>query len=168
VKELIASMVRDPSPIFSALERKMKVLADHARFEEAAEVRQRGALLERTLGRRARIQAMLAARDIVVRHGERALLIRNAQLAAALDLDGDIALTIERLRRVAVAGPVGCYQTAEQLTEARVLSGWIERHADELELLAIEGPWALPVGARPEPRFVAREPSGRRDRDEAL
>lgn len=169
VRDLITAMVRDPSPIFAALERKMRVLSRHARFEEAAEVRQRGALLERTLGRRARIEALLAAGEIVLRHGERALLIRHAQLAAAGDLDADVGMTVSRLRRVAVVSEVRCYQTAEQLTEARVLSAWLDRHVEELELLAIEGAWALPVGARPEQRFVVREPSGRRgNRDQAV
>lgn len=166
---LIAAMVRDPSSIFAALERRMRVLSRHARFEEAAEVRYRGALLERTLGRRARIEALLAAGEIVLRHGDRALLIRHAQLAAAGDVDADVATTVERLQRVAVASEVGCYQTAEQMTEARVLSAWLDNHADELELLAVEGVWAMALGARPDQRFAVRDPSDRRgDRDQAV
>ena len=169
IQGLITSMMQDPGPLYTALERKMHALSHQARFEEAAEVRHRATLLERTLAQRARIEALLMAGEVVVRHGTRALLIRGAQLAAATEMDTDIGTTLERLRLVAVASEVRCYQTAEQLTEARVLTRWLDGHADELELVAVEGVWALPLGARPEERFVVREPSGARgNRDQPI
>lgn len=161
VRRLIDAMVTDPSPILDALVGRMQLLSRHARYEEADEVRRRGALLEQTLARRARIGALLDAGEIVLRHGERVLLIKDAQLAAATDHDGDILTTIARLRAVAVAGEVRSYQTAEQLTEARVLSSWIERNATEIELVSVSGTWASTDGARGGGRFEVREPPKR-------
>lgn len=164
VRTLIAALVRDPSPIFAALEKRMRVLAAHARFEEADEVRARGALLEKTLGRRSRIEALLAADEVALKHDTRLLLIRSAQLAGACDIDGDLELALVRVRGIAVASRMGSWQTSEQLTEARVLTSWIDRHADDLELVWVSGSWALPIGVGGGRRFAVREPVTRRTR----
>jgi len=162
IRRLVDAMVLDPDPILGALEKRMRLLSRHARFEEADEVRRRGALLENTLARRARIGALLEAGEVFLRHGERVLLIRDAQLAAATDLDGDTISTMTRLRAIAVTSEVACYQTAEQLTEARVLSSWIERHADELELVSVSGTWASTNAVRKDGRFEAKDPLRRK------
>jgi DNA polymerase-3 subunit epsilon len=164
VKHLVDAMVRDPSPILAAIEHKMRLLSTRARFEEADEIRRRGALLERTLARRAKVASLLEAGEIALRHGERVLLIRDAQLAAAGKLDGDIDMALMRLRGVAVSSPVQCFQTSEQMTEARVLSAWIDRHAEELEVLSVSGSWASAPGARVDERFAVREPVKQRSK----
>lgn len=158
VRRVITAMMLDPEPILGAVEKKMRLLAEHARFEEADEVRRRGQLLERTLARRARIQALLDAGEVVVAHGDRLLLIKNAQLAAAGDVDGDIELATLRLRGIAVTTEVRSYQTAAQLTEARVLSAWLDRNADDLRLVSVSGCWSMPIRAGGIERFEAREP----------
>lgn len=158
VRRLITAMMLDPQPILSAVEKKMRVLAEHARFEEADEVRRRGALLERTLARRARTEALLAAGEVVVAHGDRLLLIKDAQLAAACDIDGDIELATLRLRGIAVTTEVRSYQTAAQLTEARVLSAWLDRNAAELRLVSVSGCWSMASRAGGSERFEVREP----------
>jgi DNA polymerase III subunit epsilon len=147
----------DPRSLYDLLETRMRRLAHQQRFEEAAELRQRAALLESTLTRNMAIGALLDAGEIVLKVGDRIVLIENAQLAAAGDHDDDSELTIERLRRVAVSKQVGSFLTAAQLAEGRVITGWIERHADELELVGVAGTWALPVGARPAGRFRAKD-----------
>ncbi|MEA2452990.1 MAG: polymerase subunit epsilon [Actinomycetota bacterium] len=157
VRSLIAAMMRDPSPVFNALEKRMRILAQHARFEEADEVRRRGELLETTLARHSRIGALLAADEIALKHGDRLFLIKNAQLAAACDIDGDIEMALIRCRGIAIASDVSSYQTAEQLTEGRVLSGWLERNTAELEMVSVTGSWALPVGVGRGRRFATRE-----------
>ena len=158
VQSLIEAMASDPTPILEALGRRMRLLAQHSRFEEAEEVRRRGALLEGALSRRTRTSALVEAGELFIRQGDRVFLIKDAQLAAAGELDGDVGTTMMRLRAVAVSDEVSCYQTAAQATEARVLSGWIDRNADDLELLSVTGPWALPIGAGGQPWFVVREP----------
>ena len=157
VRRLVDAMELDPGPLLDTLVGRMRLLSGHARFEEADEVRRRGSLLEQTLAKRARTRALLAAGEVVVRNGDRVLLIRDAQLAAATELDGDLATTIARLRGIAVSSEVACYQTAEQLTEARVLSSWIERNAGEIELISVSGTWASTLAARKSDRFEVRE-----------
>ena len=158
MKALIDAVVTDPQPIYARLERRMRTLAGYARFEEAAEIRDRGALLERTLSRNARIAALVAVEEIALRHGDRMLVIRSGQLAAAGPIDGgadgDAASAVARLRRVAVASDVATYLTAGQLAEARVISSWIDRDADDIELVAVSGTWSVPAMARPPGRFV--------------
>ena len=158
VQRLIEAMVTDPTPIFDTLGRRMRLLAHQARFEEAEEARRRGALLEGALSKRTRANALLEAGEIFLRHGGRLFLIKDAQLAAAGDIDGDIGMAMMRLRAVAVSEDVNCYHTEAQATEARVLAGWIDRNADELELLSVAGTWALPVGAGGRSWFAVRKP----------
>lgn len=158
MKALIDAVVSDPQPIYVRLERKMRALAGSARFEEAAEIRDRGALLERTLSRNARIAALVAVDEIALRHGDRMLVISAGQLAAAGDIDGDVGSALTRLRRVAVASKVATYLTAGQLAEARVISSWIDRDADDIEIVAVSGTWAVPVTARPPERFAEASP----------
>lgn len=151
---LVEAMTKDPSPIYAGIQRRMHVLAGGKRFEEAAEIRDRGALLERTIARNARVNALVAAGDVALRYERRVLLIRAGRLAAALDHDGDVETAVRRLERVAAEadGP-GSYLTREQVAEATVLSGWIDRHAGDVEILSVSGGWAVPVGARPPHRF---------------
>jgi DNA polymerase-3 subunit epsilon len=158
VKALIDALMKDPEPIYERLEHRMRVLATHARFEEAAEVRDRGGLLERTLSRAARVAALIAADEIALGGGGRVVVIRSGQLAAAGDDDGDPGSAIARLRRVATATEVASFLTAEQLAEARVISSWIDRHAEDIEILAVSGTWAVPATARPPYRFAETKP----------
>jgi hypothetical protein len=106
------------------------------------------------MARTGRIDALMAAGEISLRCGGRVIIIRSGQLAAAGDDDGDTASTIDRLQRVASATEVASFLTAEQLAEARVISSWIDRHADDVEILAVTGAWAVPIAARSPHRFA--------------
>jgi len=155
---LVDALTRDPSPIYAGIQRRMHVLAGGKRFEEAAEVRDRGALLERTIARNARATALVGAGDVVLRFDQRVLLIRAGRLAAAVDHDGDVAGGIRRARRVAVDAEASPgYLTRDQVAEATVLAGWIDRYAEEIQLVEVSGDWAVPVGARPPHRFAPNE-----------
>lgn len=168
VTGLIEAIVSDPRPMIEALVKRMQLLAKQARFEEADEVRRRGALLEGALARRARIDALLEAGEIFIRQARRVFLLKNAQLAAAGDSDGDVATTMRRLRAVAVAGEATCFQTAAQATEAKVLTSWIDRNAGDLELLSVSGTWAMPIGSGRKSSFVVREPVNEQGRRKPL
>jgi DNA polymerase-3 subunit epsilon len=157
IAELAAALGDDPSPIFDALEKKMHRLARAARFEEAAEVRNRATLLATALARATEARSLVDAGDVVIAVGGRALLIRDAQLAAVVDLDpNDVDGTCARLQAVAVATTVGSFFTAPLLAEARVIGSWITRHAHEISLLRVTGQWVL---CRPPEttRFAARD-----------
>ena len=155
----VAELLRDdPSPLYAAIQARMHRLARQRRFEEAVDARERGAFLEHTLSVDAKVRAMLAAEQIVLRHGDRIVVIRYAQLASAGRSDGDEQRAADRLERVAVASPVGSFMTREQHAEARAIASWIDRHADELHLVRVRGAWALPVTVRPSGRLVPRDP----------
>ena len=147
----------DPAPVLDALAAKMARLAGRKRFEEAAELRDRSALLERALERARAARALLAAEEIALRVGPRALLIKHAQLAAAIDhTPGDVAGTIARLRSVATARPVGSFFPADILKETRVLLSWMAR-AEDVQLLAVADEWSSPCISKGAARFAPRE-----------
>jgi len=150
VRAAIAGIICDPSGLLLALERRMTSLAEAHRFEEAAEVRERGALLARSSLRYAETTALLDAREFVIAHEGRAYMIRDGQLAAA-GPSGDDALA--RLRASARSRPVRGFWAPEILAEARVIISWLRRNASGLRLIHIGGTWALPAGARPCDRF---------------
>jgi DNA polymerase-3 subunit epsilon len=139
-----------------ALERRMTALANAHRFEEAAEVRERGALLARAAVRFAETTALLDASEFVIEQDGRAYLIRDAQLAAAGTADGADPAIVDRLRAAAQTLPVRGFLAPEVLAEARVLSSWLRRNAARLRLLHVAGTLALPAGARPSDRFRVR------------
>ena len=161
VRALAVALDDDPEPIFAALETRMHRLARHGRFEEAAEVRDRAASLASALTHRAEARALHEAGDVVIGIGTRAVLVRNAQLAAAVDVavdDGleDLAGTIARLRSIAVASKVGAYYPAAVLAEARVISSWLRRNSGAARLLYVENAWVS--RSRPQrDRFAARD-----------
>ena len=150
VRAAVAGMVCDPSGLLLALERRMTALADAHRFEEAAEVRERGALLARAALAFAETTALLDAAEFVIVHEERAYLIRDGQLAAAGPAGGDV---LARLRASARSCPVHGFWAPDVLAEARVIISWLRRNAAGLRLIHVGGTWALPPGARPNDRF---------------
>jgi DNA polymerase-3 subunit epsilon len=150
VRAAVAGIICDPSGLLLALERRMTALAESHRFEEAAEVRERGALLARAALGFAETTALLDAKEFVVAHEGRAYLIRDGQLAAADSAGDDI---VARLRASARSLPVRGYWAPEILAEARVILSWIRRDAPGLRLIQMGGTWALPAAGRPCNRF---------------
>ncbi|HEV3472356.1 MAG TPA: DEDD exonuclease domain-containing protein [Actinomycetota bacterium] len=157
IARIAAAIHGDPSRILDALRHKMARLARTQRFEEAAELRDRAGLLERALERASDARRMLEAGDVALRVGSRAVLIRDAQLAAAVDDDpSDVRGTLERLRAVASTRPVGSFFPADVLKEARVLVSWVTR-ADDFELLHVGAEWSSPCVSRATHRFAPRD-----------
>lgn len=145
VARLVSAVVTDPSPVLTALARRMRHLAEQHRYEEAAELRDRADALRRALRRAHAIEALVAGGDLVLGVGDRAVLIRDAQLAAAVDLDeGDVPGTIQRLRSIAVTAPIGSYLTADVMKEARAVLSWLGR-ASDARLLQVDGTFASRV-----------------------
>jgi DNA polymerase-3 subunit epsilon len=149
----------DPHLALDRLRARMTRCARTERYEEAAELRHRAALLERAIDRSVEMRALLDAREIVLAVGERGVLVRDGQLAAATSLDPAApGAAVARLRRMARSRSVGDFVPAEVAREARAILRWIARHPDDVRLVAVEGSWALPARARPGPSF---EPSSR-------
>lgn len=147
---------RDPDPVFDALEARMTRLARLGRFEEAAEVRDRAGFLARALAGAAETRALVDAGDVVLGIGNRALLVRNAQLAAAVNADEqDPCDVYARLASIAVAEPVGSYFSAAVLAEARVICSWLRRNPDRTRIVYVTGDW-LALRSPAIERFAAR------------
>jgi DNA polymerase-3 subunit epsilon len=151
------AVAADPGAVLQGLAARMELLARRCSFERAAQVRERARLLQRAIGRAARIRALVAAGDVFLRVGARAVLVRDAQLAAACDVGpGDDAR--ERARRLTTEAswvPVGTWLPPEVAPEARAVSSWLARHAGDVGLLWVEGSWAQPAGLGPPTRFAS-------------
>jgi DNA polymerase III subunit epsilon len=156
IRRAAAAIVAYPTAVVEPLRRRMWTLARQERFEEAAEVRDRGALLERTLCRESELRALLDAGEVVLAHEGRAHLIRNGQLAAsaALRLDGRDG---DRLRAAARSVPVDNYWPPDARAEAVVVASWLKRNARDARVLSAERSWALPATARMTAAFSVRK-----------
>lgn len=160
IRALAAALESDPDAVFDPLEAKMRRLAAVERFEEAAEVRERALSVERALTTAAQVKSLLAAGDIVLRIGTRAVLVRDAQLAAATDVfeAEPVAALLARLKSKAATEPVGTFVSCEVQREARVIWSWLRRSADDCTLLAVAGTWAMPLSAgRVSGRFAVKK-----------
>jgi len=163
MRRVATALISDPGAIAEPLRHRMKALARQRRFEEAAEVRDRGAFIERTLTREAELHGLLDAGDIVVECGGRAHLIRAAQLAASVEV-GSITdeEVVGRLKACARWKPIGSFWPPSERSEAVVVASWLRRNAADIRLLYSDRGWALPAGARPTDSFlpVAGRPGG--------
>jgi DNA polymerase III subunit epsilon len=156
IRRAAAAIVSDPTAIVEPLRRRMWKLAEQERFEEAAEVRDRGGLLERTLCRETELRALLDAREVVFAHEGRAHLIRDGQLAASVDSHAD-GSDMDRLRAAARWTPVGSFWPHHARGEALVVASWLRRNAGNVRVLGVERSWALPAGARMTTTFSVRQ-----------
>lgn len=74
--------------------------------------------------------------------GGRAVLLRSAQLAAAVDVGGQgPAEVYARLSATATAEPVASFFPAPVLAEAKVVCSWLARNAERARLLHVTGSW---------------------------
>jgi DNA polymerase-3 subunit epsilon len=114
----------EPQLLLGPLEERMRRLAAAERFEEAADARDRAEALVRALGRDRRARRLDGLDRLVL------------QLA-----DGSV---LELGRRGAVGGlePGG-------LDEALCVTSWLDRHADRVRVLEVQGPWCSPLPALP-------------------
>jgi DNA polymerase-3 subunit epsilon len=160
VRLVVDAFTRDPTLIVRPLEDKMRRLARQERFEEAADLRDRARTLARSIERSIEARALIAADEVLLRVGARALLVVEGQLAAACDAGGRGALELlAALRPAASWEPVGSWLTAGVQREVRAVVSWLHRHAAEAEVLHVQGVWALPVRA---PDATTRPPRGPR------
>jgi DNA polymerase III subunit epsilon len=157
IEELVHALESDPDAVFGPLRDKMRRLAALQRFEEATETRERAASMERALETAAMVRSLVGGGDIVLGIGDRAVLIRAGQLAAAVDVEPDPSSVVSRLTMVAESQSVGDFVPTEVQREARVIWSWLRREADACRLIAVSGTWALPVHVGRTGRFAVRE-----------
>ena len=143
----------DPGLILGSLHERMSALARRERYEEAAEVRSRAALLEGTLATRSEMQALLDARSLTLTDERRVWWIAHGQLVAAADAGEELPPAIPGARGFT---HVGAFWPPGPHREARVIASWIRRNAATLRILEVEGTWSMPAGAGPVGRFQER------------
>ncbi len=148
----------EPDLLLAPLVARMARLAAQERFEEAAELRDRGALLERTVHRHLETQALLDASEIVVSSGGRAFLLRGGRLAGAVDArDKPPGEVLASLLQRAIPGTGPADDAAGAQREAAIITAWLKRTTDA-RLLHAQGPWAHPARARPRAMFRPVDP----------
>ena len=130
VLRLARSIATNPGAVLDPLVAKMNRLARHERYEEAAELRDRASLLERTLVRNLEAEAWSRCAELV------------------LEVDGK-QLRFAEGRLTSGAGPPAT-------DEWRVLSAWLRKHGDSARLVSVEGELSLPVGAGASSRFKTK------------
>jgi DNA polymerase III subunit epsilon len=153
---LVSAVVYDPDLILAGVKQRMAKLAEQERFEEAAETRERGARLQKTLERMTECHSLLDADDLVIAVDERALLIRRGRLAGATFIvAGDAPTAVARLLATPEeTGPLEV--SAEARREIAVISTWLARNASDVRVLHASGCWVSPARSRPRACFVAR------------
>ena len=130
VIRLAEAIGSDPAAVLEPLVGKMNRLAAQERYEEAAEIRDRGALLERALKRGMEAHAWSRCSELVVEIGGKELRFVEGNLSSG---DGPPAPG-----------------------EWRVLGAWLRRHGDEARLLSVDGELAMPVGLGVRSRFRSK------------
>ncbi|MDP9226581.1 MAG: UvrB/UvrC motif-containing protein, partial [Actinomycetota bacterium] len=150
---LAASVLTEPDRILDPLLQRMHKLASQERFEEAAELRERAAVLERLLHRDLETRALVDAGDVVVASGGRAILLRAGRVSAATDTtDRDDDEVVAALMTAAGAQEGMAFAGVEEHRQAPIISAWLRR-APDVRLLHATGIWAHPAAARPAWRF---------------
>ena len=150
LERLAAAITTLPETLVERLRARLKMLASQQRFEEAAELRQRAALLQRVLHRRVRSIALIDAGDLVLTIGGRAILIRSGRLCSASDVaPGAEREVVERLLAAPPAPPPASWLSSELHSETGVISSWLDRHAHDTRVLYAPRGWSLPTAAVP-------------------
>jgi DNA polymerase-3 subunit epsilon len=158
LRRLAVALEFDPNGLLEPVLARMKALAGAERFEEAAEVRERGALLERTLVHRLEHAALVRAGDVVLTVSGRALWLRSGRLAGAADLDRDGAQVKAWILQ---EGPADtpAFTTAGAAREGRVIASWLRRNLSDVRILHVSGTWSWPIAGRARALFrPARDP----------
>jgi DNA polymerase III subunit epsilon len=150
---LAMALSAEPHRILGPLVERMLRLATQERYEEAAELRDRGALLERTVYRHLETQTLIDAADVVLVSGGRAFLLQGGTLVAATDTDAkDDAQILAHLLHQRPVAAGAAPRSAEGQREAAIINAWLKRTAD-VRILHALGPWAHPLGAPPTSLF---------------
>jgi excinuclease UvrABC nuclease subunit len=162
LRRVALGLLTAPDLILEPLHDRMMRLARGERFEEAAEMRRRAALFERSLDQHLQALALIEAGELVIESQGRALLIRSGRLVAARNrADNDVAATVARLRSEAgEPESARAWLDMAQRREARVICSWLNRTSSEARLLYAARGWSLPAEARPHDRFAVRREAG--------
>jgi DNA polymerase-3 subunit epsilon len=158
-RAVVAAVVRgltiDPAPLLDPLESRMLELAADARFEEAADVRDRASALASAIRRQRRLDGLRRAGRIVVEVPGRGGIELDGGLLArswsAADRQPSLAFD-------AASPPASSPLPRHLADEVAVVAAWLEREAARVRLLSCSDELASPIV--PVPHFEPRERDG--------
>ena len=147
VDRLVRGLTVDPESLLEPLRARMRALAEAERFEEAAETRDRGALLARVLTRQRRNDALRAAGRVRLLTPDGGLVEVHegrVRIDPGLVTDRHAAAVVEDC-----AQPGGTEWPwplrPDDVDEVAAVSSWLEGNAHRLTLLEAEHGWAQPA-----------------------
>jgi DNA polymerase-3 subunit epsilon len=157
VDHVVVGLTESPELLLGPLEQRMRALAGMARFEEAADMRDRAAALARAVAKQRRIDALRRAGRLTVEvPGEGGAVLEGGRLVATWGQDGG---------QVTLVGPgpdaggswVDGPLPRHLADEVSAVAAWLDARAARVRVLACEGEWSslLPRLPRYEPRGAA-------------
>ena len=151
VGRVVAGLTTDPAILLDPLGKRMSVLAESGRFEEAADVRDRAAALSQALRRQRRLDTLRHAGrlELEVRGEGWAVVDRGLLLAAWADGATVPAATLG-LQPASVAAPLG----RDAADEVQTIASWLEAKAARIRIVECEGTLASAL-----PRLPSFEPA---------
>ena len=157
VERVVGGLQVDPSLLLEPLERRMRLMAEAERYEEAALARDRAAALSRALTRQRRLDSMRSAGRLTFEvDGDIAAVVEGGQLVSAWRQgEAQPALPLA-LSPPVCAAPADGPLPKELADEVVCVASWLESRAavGRVRLLHCEGELASPAAALPryEPR----------------
>jgi DNA polymerase-3 subunit epsilon len=146
---VVSAATSDPDELLGRLVAKMARVAAQDRYEEACDVRDRGALLQRELMRHIEEAAWARSGKLVLEVAGRRLEFVNGRMSGT-----DIGRN--GIGRNGIEGVRLFGEEEDRRTDPRVLSSWLRRHGDDARILESDG-LALPAALGLPQRFRPRE-----------
>jgi DNA polymerase-3 subunit epsilon len=137
VRTLLSGLEDDPSQLLEAVDRRLRVLVEHQRFEEAARCRDGWNSLAGSLRRQHRWQSLQSAERIVARNSDAYVMIDRGRMVSAWRQGGPMPFGED------TSDPPESHPSSMlKADEAALLWTWLSK--DSTELIEVTGELALP------------------------
>lgn len=156
IQRIVRGLTDDPALLLEPLDRRMNDLADAARFEEAADTRDRAQALTRAMARQRRFDAVRTAGTIRIElPGQGGAEVCNGRLVSAWTDDGQSHLGFDsELLTTEPGRPIA----SDDVDELRCIVSWLDQRAHRLRLVHADQPLRSPYPRLPD--FVPTEAAG--------
>ena len=156
IQRIVRGLTDDASLLLEPLDGRMHDLAAAARFEEAADTRDRAQALARAMARQRRFDAVRSAGTIRIElPGQGGAEVSHGRLVSAWTDDGQPRLGFETERSAVRADePIA----SDEVDELRCIVSWLDQRAHRLRLVHADEPLRSPYPRLPD--FVPTEAAG--------
>jgi DNA polymerase-3 subunit epsilon len=150
VERVVRGLTSEPHLLLHPLAARMRALAAAARFEEAADVRDRAAALSRALARQRRLEALRRSGRLVVDvPGEGGAVLVAGRLVEAWGPSGPDRGVRDWFRSATWSAPPDGPLPRDLADELTCVAAWLEERAGRARLIRCEGELAWPLPAIP-------------------